>query len=278
MLDPVERLSRDLVQASKTLGNDEARYLVDAYYTMQEARKRTNNQVKALDGEEPHSLISWFADQNDTLEKQIKRALQSYAESFLVGQWSLSIYGIGPVITAGMLAHIDIHKAKTAGAIWRLAGLDPTVKWKKKQKRPWNAKLKTLCWKTGQCFMKFHNHPDCVYGKVYELRKEYEINRNERGENTELATQLLKKFRPTTEAYKYLQKGVLPPAQIDARARRYAVKLFLSHLQMVWFFATFNKLPSLPYPLTHLKHAHMITPPNMELIPGLIRAVERAGI
>lgn len=56
-----------------------------------------------------------------------------------------SIHGIGPVISAGLLAHIDIHRAVTVGHIWRFAGLDPSVKWLKKTKRPWNAGLKVLC-------------------------------------------------------------------------------------------------------------------------------------
>ena len=39
-LDPLVRLSRDLKRAAIELGDDEARYLVDYYYTWQEARKR----------------------------------------------------------------------------------------------------------------------------------------------------------------------------------------------------------------------------------------------
>ena len=35
----VRRLRRDLVKAASTLSVDEARYLVDAYYAMQEHRK-----------------------------------------------------------------------------------------------------------------------------------------------------------------------------------------------------------------------------------------------
>jgi hypothetical protein len=44
-----------------------------------------------------------------------------------------------------LLARIDIVKAPTAGHIWRYAGLDPTVRWNKGEKRPWNAGLKVLC-------------------------------------------------------------------------------------------------------------------------------------
>jgi hypothetical protein len=63
------------------------------------------------------------------LEKNIRSALGVYAAANPVGQWSLSILGIGPVMSAGLLAHIDIEKAPTVGHIWRFAGLDPTREW-----------------------------------------------------------------------------------------------------------------------------------------------------
>ena len=44
-----ERLVReDLRKAADTLTAHEARFLVDMYYTMQETRKRSANQVRAL--------------------------------------------------------------------------------------------------------------------------------------------------------------------------------------------------------------------------------------
>ena len=132
--DSIKRLTRDLIKASATLSDQEVRCLVDGYYLMQDGRKRANSQVMAMAGE-PTQVLSWLGEQSEVLEGQIKRALQSYAQSQKIGQWMLSIYGIGPVITAGMLAHIDLAQAPTAGHIWRYAGLDPTQKWGKGQKR-----------------------------------------------------------------------------------------------------------------------------------------------
>lgn len=271
-LPAVHRLSRDLAAASITLSDDEARFLVDAYYQMQDNRKRSDNQVRSMSGE-PHAVLAWLAEQSDALEGQIKRALDKYSDGNAVGQWMKSIHGIGPVIAAGLLAHIDIEKAPTAGHIWRYAGLDPSRKWEKGTKRPWNAALKTLCWKIGQSFMKFSGDEACTYGHVYRERKLYEVTRNDRGDNAALAAELLPKFRPSTDAYKHLKAGHLPPAQIDARARRYAVKLFLSHLQFVWWFIRFNELPANPYVIAHLGHVHVIQPPNAEVVPGLSEAL-----
>jgi Transposase IS116/IS110/IS902 family len=261
-VESVARLSRDLAQAARTLSDDEARYLVDAYYQMQDDRKRAHNQVRAMD-EEPHVTLVWLATQSETLENQIKRALDIYTDAHPVGGWLKNIYGIGPVIAAGLLAYIDIERAPTAGHIWRYAGLDPTSKWEKGKKRPWNAALKTICWKAGQSFMKFSTQEDCYYGQLYRERKAYEIQRNESGGNAESAAQILatKKFSAETETFKHLSAGRLPPAQIDARARRWTVKIFLSHLHAYWYRQHFGVEPPAPFPLAQLGHAHVIKPP-----------------
>lgn len=260
-LKPIQRLARDIAKAAATMSADEARFLVDAYYLMQDDRKRTTNQVRALgESEEPHAVLVWLAEQSSTLEKQIARALDTYTQAHTMGSWMREIVGIGPIISAGLLAHIDIEKAPTVGHIWRFAGLDPTMKWDKGQKRPWNAKLKVLCWKAGQSFLKFHNNENCYYGHIYAQRKVYEQTRNDADGNVELAKQLLeqKKFGKTTEAYKSLSIGRLPPGQIDARARRYAVKLFLSHMWEEWYRRHNKKDPPLPYPIAYLGHTHKI--------------------
>lgn len=275
----ITRLNRDLIKAATTLSREEARYLVDAYYISQEDRKRAHNQVRSMK-EEPHQLIGWLAEQSETLEGQIKRALDRYAEEQEIGRWAMANYGVGPVITAGLLAHIDIAMAPTVGHIWRFAGLDPTMKWNKGEKRPWNPALKTLCWKIGQCFMKFSNVEACTYGKIYRQRKEMEIARNERGDNAARAAEILtkKSFKKSTDAYKAYSIGKLPPAHVDAQARRYAVKMFLSHLQLCWWFDEYKELPPKPYAITKLEHAHVVRPQHLHLIEGLEPAMRKAGI
>lgn len=258
----IERLTRDLKAAARTMSADEARFLVDYYYIAQEDRKRSNNQERALSAsQEPHTVLTWLAVQSSSLEGEIRKALDAYTDAHIMGSWMRGIVGIGPVIAAGLLAHIDITKAPTAGHIWRFAGLDPTVVWEKGKKRPWNAKLKTLCWKLGQSFMKQKGHVNCFYGRLYDERKAFEIARNERGDNCEYALERAHFFGKTTEAYKHLSAGKLPPAQIDARARRYAVKIFLSHLHAEWYRQEFKTEPPVPFAIAHLGHAHMIEPP-----------------
>ena len=216
-LEALNKLKRDIKNAGTTLSKEEARYLVDLYYQMQEYRKASDNQVRQLqkeDNKEPHETLAFFANNFRTLERNIKSVLQVYAESKPIGQWMLSICGIGPVISAGLMANIDITKVQTAGQIQAFAGLDPTREWNKGEKRPYNARLKTLCWKIGQCFIKVQNNEEDVYGKIFAIRKAYEIERNEKGELADQAKAKLEKYNigKNTDAYKWLhlKKQLVP--------------------------------------------------------------------
>jgi hypothetical protein len=307
-LEFTEQLTRADVAAASHLGDAEVRYLVDAYYIAQENRKRSAGQVRALaevtpshPRAEPNVIVNWLEKQNAKIEAQIKRVLDAYTQAHPMGDWMRSHVGVGPVISAGLLAHIymgtwcaDCHahdeetcaarqadpKAKgpahawrpvdscpTVGHIWQFAGIAGAgqLPWKKGEKRPHNADLKVLTWKLGQSFMKFHNHPGCYYGAVYAERKAYEIARNVPGgwNKPEVERRLREGIgRKGTEAHTYLIRGLLPPAAMDGRARRYAVKQFLAHMHGVWYERWSGRPAPLPYPIAHLGHAHYIPPPG----------------
>jgi hypothetical protein len=335
----IEKLTRDTRAAAGTLSQNEARYLVDAYYIIQEDRKRTGNQVRALDeAGEPHELVRWFHGQNEVLEQQIRRVLDAYSLSKEDGKWARGVLGIGPVIAAGLLAHIDIAQTPTVGHIWRFAGLDATViwpsaeaaaKWVKEHgtdieqaaqhfgrnlatltriagdkpsasalakylaRRPWNAALKTLCWKIGEAFVKVSGNREARYGQFYLQRKTFEQTKNVAGDYADQARSTLaaKRIGHDTDAHLWYSgclsaaaaieilaagateraglinkhagapgSGVqmLPPARIHARAKRYAVKLFLAHYHEVAYRRHFGTEPPLPYPIAILGHAHRI--------------------
>ena len=327
MLEPMQKLARDIALGARTLGRSQARFIVDDYYSLQETRKGSSNQVYALEKSgEPHEILIWFRDNAERMERSMVRVLDAYSDQFKVGTWAKSITGIGPVISAGLLAHIEIELCPTAGSIWRFAGLDITSKWlgtegarklvqeilevdpkmnpqdllvqasvlahrkyksllkqatttpdgkhrdltrdivrKVLARRPWNAGLKVLCWKIGESFVKQSGRDKDTYGKLVLERKAFEIARNERGELAEQAAEILrtKNIGKSTEAYKAYIVGKLPPAHIHARAKRWAVKLFLSHWHAVAYREHFGKLPAEPYSLEVLGgHVHKIEVPN----------------
>lgn len=265
MLEPILRLTRDERKAAETLGQREARYLVDTYYQIQRGRITANNQLRASEeAAEPNSVLNWIADQNDTLEKQLAGALRRYSESHPVGEWAMSVKGIGPVISAGLISRLGPEIPETVGHWWRFCGLDPTVKWEKGKRRPWNAALKRLCFLIGESFTKVSGYEDAFYGKVYRERKEYETAKNEAGDYADQAAAALERhnYRAETQARAHYEKGHLPPAQINRRAQRYATKFFLSHFHFVWYTVENGKLPPMPYAIAHQDHAHMIYPPD----------------
>jgi hypothetical protein len=265
VLESARRLTKDIKAAAQTMTTDEARYLVDTYYVMQRNRIRSDNQVRSMQqSEEPHLTLSWLSDNTSLLERNVKTALDAYGDAHLVGRWSKSIIGIGPVISAGLIANIDITKAPTCGHIWSFAGLNPTVSWDKGKKRPWNASLKTLCWKLGESFVKVSGHDDDVYGKLYLARKAYELGRNDRGELADQAAAKLVKFKigQDTDAYAAYSAGRLPPAHIHARAKRWAVKLLLVHWHQVAYRDHYGTMPPKPYVISQLQHGHEIVCPN----------------
>lgn len=263
----IEKLRRDIRESAKLMTRDEARFAVDTYYDVQEWRIRINNQVKALEragSNEPHQFLEYTLDQAAIFERQIGNGLKAFAQQLPEWEWMESVLGIGPVITAGLAANIDIRKAPTVGHIWSFAGIESTSKWEKGKKRPWNASLKTLCWKIGESFVKVSGREDAFYGKVYVDRKVYEQRKNEAGDYADQARRKLENFNigQDTEAHKHYSEGRLPPGHIHARSKRYAVKLFLAHYHEVLYRTQLWLEPPKPYSIAHLGHVHKIPVPG----------------
>lgn len=238
-LEPVSKLTKDIKAAARTLTQSEARYYVDTYYKIQDARIRARNQERAADQSveaEPNNLDAYLGDQFTVLEKEIAKALAVYVDAQPIGIWAKANKGVGPVIAAGIISRIDIHKAEHPSSIWRYAGLAPGQKRKKGQLVDWNPDLKRICWLLGESFVKVSGYNDAVYAKLYLSHKAKEQAQNENGHYTALAAEILatKNFDKTSDAYKAYSSGKLPPAHLHARAKRYAVKRFLSDLYAQW--------------------------------------------
>jgi hypothetical protein len=271
-LPALTRITRDLKKAASTLSLDEVRYLVNTYYDVQHFRIQSNIRVMQFTKNGiPHEMLNFFGDQFEMIENNIKSALDAYTKkSGPKGEWLRSICGIGPVIAAGFLAFLgnDIDHAPTVGHWWRYAGMDPTDSWGKGEKCPWNKRLKVLCYKAGESFVKVQSNENDVYGKIYAARKLLEIERNEKGLFADQAAAAMKRFKfgEDTNALAVYKTGKLPAAHLHARARRYAVKLFVAHFHHVVYEVEKGTPPPKPYILAHGEHTHYIAPPNWPLI------------
>lgn len=259
-----DKMRKDVRSLAVNFDRSSVRELVATYYRIQEDRIALASQARELQkSNSPYELVEYLSHQLSYMEDSLKGPLKTFAESYAVGNWALSQYGIGPVITSGLIAHIDIDKAATAGSVWRYAGLDPTMKWEKGELRPFNAELKVLSWKIGQSFMKFSGRDQCFYGKLYLQDKKRRVELNENGAYAERAKEILaSKNWKANKSSETLKSGKLPAAQIDAQARRFAVKIFLSHFHSVWYEDHYNKPAPRPYTISHMDHVHMIEIPN----------------
>ncbi len=292
--DAFVKLSRDLKKAARQMSRRNARYFIDQYYLIQDKRIRAAAQVRAMrEAAEPCELVDWMYDANRRLEASAKTALGVYVKQYKIGNWLLAQYGIGPVIASACLAHLEVEGRPTVGSYWRFAGMDPTSVWEKKTKRPWNGQLKSiLLYKLGESFVKFSGRDKCIYGQLLMQQKDKLWIQNIAGEFADAARKDVadKKYKDTTQALKWVRgdysidavqtwldngKGekppeaghgvpMLPPAQIHARARRWAVKLFVSHLHEVMYWDWYGKAPPHPYIFEHpdgAEHVHLLKPP-----------------
>lgn len=133
-ITPLEKWERDMKNASRLMKHEEARWLVQRYYQLQDYRIQSANQVnkKAADGEpanDPNQMLQWLAKQDRTLELNIQSSLKIFAGEFRVGKWLQNLHGVGPVLSAGALSYFDIRRAKYAGSYWRYAGMAPKSVW-----------------------------------------------------------------------------------------------------------------------------------------------------
>ena len=254
-----------LLAHAVTMDHAEARFLVASYYASQEMRKRLDLQQRHAVGEGVETPIpqalSFTSDRFAEIESDMSAALMAYAKSTPVGRWCLSHTGIGPVITAGLLAHLDITKAPTAGHFWSFAGLNPERKWVAGEKRPYNAALKQVCYHLGECVKRCSGKEDAFYGHIYRERKTFLVERNEAGGNAERAKTFVTK---SAEVKKTLAQGKLPAGNLDRQACNYVAKMFLSHLHSVMFWDRYRALPPKPFVIEHLGHVHFVRPPNLE--------------
>lgn len=120
-------------------------------------------------------------------------------------------------------------------------------------KLPYNAQLKSLCYLIGGQFMRLKHNNKSLYAKLFFDRLAYETKKNDEGKNKDYADMMLKKYKydKNKDTYKSLEQGKLSKAHLVARARRYTVKIFISHLFEALYYFEYNKKAPEPYIFSH---------------------------
>ena len=172
-------------------------------------------------------LETMFGD----IEQQLAGQIATTAFVHPAYDWLIRVKGIGPSLAASLLAHIDIERAATVSALWRYAGLgvvDGQAERKTVgEKLHYNNDLKRTCYLIGVSMIRSASPYKAEY---VEAKAYYE------------------QARPDWT-----------PAHRHHAARRKMVKLFLSHLWLVW--RTRVGLPiSQPYAFQVLNHGDYKSP------------------
>ena len=129
-------------------------------------------------------------------------------------------------------------------------------------KPPYNKELKTMMYNIGDMFIRQSNKEKSLYGSIYKQKKLEYTRKNEEGYYAEQAKQILKEknFKDDTITYNALKEGKLSKAHIHARARRYAVKLFISHVFEAMYYDEFHEEPPKTYVIQYMGHHDYIAP------------------
>lgn len=303
-LEPIVRLNRDMIAALRRefpggVTDSHARFLVDVFHTTQKTRIRLNNQIKGLARDakatghhaEPSGVLESFHANYALMERNAETVLKYYVQTHPMFWFFENTLGVGPILAAELLAHIAIWRSPTVGHIYSFAGLNPQQKWAKGARRPWNASLKTACWKIGQSFIKLSGRADSFYSQVYKQAKVRRWQKNLAGgfRNEAQASLAAKNYGAETDqvlwyggkcspdlARDMLEAGETPtakkclsdagtpmlsPGHINNQAAREAVKLFLSHLHECWYEQEVGTPPA-PFAIAIQGHAHYVPPPQ----------------
>lgn len=178
------------------------------------------------------ALAIHFAGRFQDIEDELTALIKLTIEEHEMWPWLDQVKGIGPGLAAQLVAFVDIEKAPTISSLWKFAGQAVNNKGEadrrvKGQKLEYNAKLKRSCYLVEESFMRSSS----PYRRIYDEAKEQYL-----------------RTRPDWT-----------PKHIDMACKRKMVKVFLSHMWLVWRHV--RGLPiGTPYAQGVLGHEHIHQP------------------
>lgn len=232
---------------------DEIRFVTELYYDIQKMRIMSGNRLNQLrrDGMDPQRaqvMQDWVDERLVSIEKDIKKMATKYVEEEEIWSWLNEVKGIGPVISACLISWIKpIKRFDTVSSLWAYCGQDVrdgmAPRKKKGEKVNWNPRLRTLCWKISDSFVKSKGPYRDEYDRAKAFYRAKFPDQVDTGEKTRRGTPIMQ----------------YTDLHIHNMAKRKAVKLFLSHFWVKWRELE-NLEIRLPYAFDRLGHRHYIQP------------------
>lgn len=219
------------------------------------------NMAEPIFSESDYKIIEYVKEDSENLEKMLAKDIEKIVKADpLWDAFFDGVKGCGILMSAAIMAEVDIEKATTVSKLWQYAGLNPgLVRGKKRVQKgkeyeivvtdtmvrgdrktpgfvaPYNSWLRTkLCGVLADCFIRAKSSYALDYYYPYKQRLEHEERKVEGGE---------KSWKDETKGHR------------DNAARRYMIKMFLKDLYVVW--RTVEGLPvRAPYQEEYLGHTH----------------------
>lgn len=204
------------------------RGLVEDYYDIQAMRIEVDGQIRAhkqgMSEQDAEVVKEMVSKRLHNIEDDIKKYIGKTMKEDPMYKYLSGIKGIGPLLASGLISWIeDVEKFETISKLWMYSGLgvDEATgrarRRKKGEKINWNPRMKTLCWKIGESFIKTKGG----YRELYEkFRAEYDA-KWKTGDDCGSET-CKKNDNKCYDMHRYMA------------AKRKTVKVFLAHLHMRW--------------------------------------------
>jgi len=241
------------------------------WYQLNEISRKYQQRMAAI--KEGKTVMSAYLEREMYETLGIETALEVAADEMAkegkklgaIWEWVTSIKGIGNNLAAKLLSRIDdIGKFDTISKLWRFCGyavIDGDIdRPQSRETRPYDARLKSVLWEIAEQFIR---HRPEIYREEYDEYKKEDRRKHPNVICRKCGTAFLPTIK-TCPGCKQTNKDfglMYSDAHMNARAKRKAAKLFLSHLWVNW--RQIEGLPiTKPYVEAILGHTNIIPPPD----------------
>lgn len=249
MIDDIEEREEEATEQELTA--PEIRRVVRLRDQIQKARIGCSNRIWSIKNKRAEGDIDFWElmlGRVKPWEEETNAYLRNIVEGYAVwSRWGKYVKGMGLISLGIIIGEIDIRKAHSISALWRFSGYG-VINGERQRRLPaeksdYNGRLRTMIYRQAQGLLRAGG----CYADLYQRFKEEEIRRaQERG----------LKIVPSKKG-KALKDDEMAALHVHLRALRRMIKIWLSHLWLVWREA--EGLPlSKPYAIDRLGHADFI--------------------
>lgn len=120
-------VSKDVRIAAADMSIQEARMILKDYVNMQGVQQSTRAHVRLLKKQgTSNAALNFIANNTDYIRRyQFREILGIWGDQYPEARWAKSIRGIGPIIGAGLICHINFDKVNSSSSLAYRAGLTP---------------------------------------------------------------------------------------------------------------------------------------------------------